>query len=131
MTNFDALKQIYEALGGDEEITGTNLDALKAIATVAGSGGGGGGGLVVHGTEVEDKFVLDKTWQEIYDAASSGQSVVLSTADPAGVMYLIVCRAIPGNNYTASFVYENGMGELGCTTYECAEATGYPSADAD
>ena len=81
MTNFDALKQIYEALGGEEEISGTNLDALKAIAEVAGSGGGGGGGgaLIVTVTKPStDVYQMDKTAMEIYDAMSTGKAVVVN-----------------------------------------------------
>lgn len=59
--------------------------ANELLETIAESGGGGGGGstdggvLIVHATMEDDVATLDKTWQEIYDAAGSG--VVTITLD--------------------------------------------------
>lgn len=125
MTNFDALKQIYEALGGDEEITGTNLDALKAIAEVAGSGGGGGGGLVVHDTESSGVHTLDKTWKEIHDAMSAGGSVVVVAGSVDEGYYTlcgVVCEFTLGT-YSVSILTTGG----GSVSYETLSETGYPS----
>ena len=115
--------------------TDDNGDVLTVVsgAWAKAAPSGGGGGLVVHGTEVEDQYVLDKTWQEIYEAASAGRSVVLVATDPAGVIYLVACRApgFPSDSYTVVFAYENGLGELDPYKFICAEATGYPAAPID
>lgn len=126
MTNFDALKQIYEALGGDEEITGTNLDALKAIAEVAGSGGGGG--LVVHATENSGTYTLDKTWKEIYDAFSAGKAVVLlqppqAQGDPDLAFQVVSCYY--DGHYLASAMDQLG-GEVVRIDFTSETASGYP-----
>lgn len=135
MTNFDALKQIYEALGGDEEITGTNLDALKAIAEVAGSGGGGGG-LVVHATQGAGAIVLDKTWQEIHDAMAAGTSafvVVPPTVEgePTTVFPAIECN-FAGSDYQGggyAVVIHNflSLAETKYFVFQCNAASGYPA----
>ena len=94
MTNFDALKAIYEALGGEEEISGTNLDALKAIAEVAGGGGGGGGAIFC--TFSGSPRVGDKTWGELYEAIQSGKTVYFVVTEGINVYYDIV------TNFTAT-----------------------------
>ena len=110
-----------------------NIGVAAALAKALGGGGsspsGGGGGLVV--TFDTDHFVLDKTWQEIYDAASAGRSVVM-VATGFGVMYLVDCEEpqAPGDSYYVAFAYANAnvVGELSCAKYTCAEATDYPAA---
>ena len=135
MTNFDALKQIYEALGGEEEISGTNLDALKAIAEVAGSGGGGGGGggsLIVTVTKPSaDVYRMDKTAMEIYDAMSTGKVVVVNFPD--GQFYdhetstvIAIHRDIGGDPFYNVQVWFEGN----ITTFAANENNSwYPTAD--
>lgn len=77
MTNVEALKNLYVALGGmidDVEDFNLSVEVINAIAGIAGSGGDGGV-LVVHinlGTGM-----LDKTWKEINDAIPSGAVIAI------------------------------------------------------
>lgn len=116
MTNFDALKAIYEALGGEEEISGTNLDALKAIAEVAGSGGGGGGKSNVYCIP-GDYDDGDTISQEYLRAANSvmneGGLAFLKTSggDNSGVWvctYSIGCVSITGSSHTLDVDWDTG-----------------------
>ncbi len=40
-----------------------------------------GGGLILHVNQSGDTYTLDKTWQEIWDAMESGQSVLVVKSD--------------------------------------------------
>ena len=83
MTNYDALKAIYEALGGSGTIEGTNLDALRAIASVASGGGSGGAGveIITYTTQDGETFECDHTAQEIYELVDAGKYCVAHYGD--------------------------------------------------
>ena len=79
MTNVEALKNLYVALGGSAEDV-ANLDSNAAIINILGNvagGGGGASGLVVTGAESEESVVLDKTWKEIRDTFAAAKPVVI------------------------------------------------------
>ncbi len=129
MTNFDALKQIYEALGGADSISGSNLDALKAIASVASGGGGGGGGVFIttsNWDETTGATLLDKTWKEIHDAALAGSIVYWKDGNVTGDRYcsLMQIENTPLSGYRVLF---NSPG--GETIYIAQEADGYPALE--
>lgn len=71
----------------------------------SGSGSGGGGSLIVGATlDGEGYITLTSTWQEIYDAAAAGKTVVLN-AYPylLNIEYLQVV-GIDNSNYIVGFV---------------------------
>lgn len=49
-------------------ITATKLNEMESGIDEASSGGGSSELLIINATENDDGTVLDKTWQEIYDA---------------------------------------------------------------
>ena len=63
--------------------TGDNIDEiLDDIANNASSSGGGGsgaGGLVVNARYDNEKYILDKTFGELYDAYASGTMIIVHT----------------------------------------------------
>ena len=86
-------------------------------------GGGGSSGLVVHMTwdAHAEVSVLDKTWQEIWDAFSSGSSVVIVEDELEGYALACVVTAMSEEGYTIV------VGSGGPTSYYTAEsADGYP-----
>jgi hypothetical protein len=91
-----------------------------------GGGGGSGGGLVVHGINLmTGEGTFDKTWQEIFDAVSSGRSAVLvGSVEYEGQTYYSVdqitsVQSTPENGYVV-----NGV-------FSCASADGYPTNEDD
>lgn len=84
----------------------------------AGGGGTGGGVLVVHSTN--DYTTLDKTWQEIHDAALNG-IVVLSEESGSQLLAQYLHEVvISGDEYQVGF---------GDTYYIASSADGYPIVD--
>lgn len=85
MTNVEALKNLYLALGGSaEDLKGIDSNAaiINLLAGVAG-GGGSTGGLVVGATISEDGIMtLDKTFAQISDAFGAGKNVVVRWTVP-------------------------------------------------
>ena len=80
MTNVEALKEVYIALGGSaEDFTATtNDEAIALIASVAGGGGGGGSDdlFYVHFNYSDDTgYVTDKTFAEAISASVNGKIV--------------------------------------------------------
>lgn len=83
----DALKELYGKLGGtpeDVEDISTTTEIIQEITEVASPGGGGGGSLIVNfhydsmevdGAEYET-MVGDKTFNEVFNAFTSGQNVI-------------------------------------------------------
>lgn len=89
MTNVEALKEVYVALGGNaEDFTAeTNDEAIALLATVAAGGGGGGGNsdfFFVTFTG-DSPIVADKTFEEAR-AAGAGKKVIVGMY--SGIVYI-------------------------------------------
>lgn len=87
MTNLEALKNLYVAMGGtasdvaDLKLNAELISALSDVATGGGGGGGGGdsGTFVVNFDMImgeEPEFTADKTYAEIIAANTAGQRVI-------------------------------------------------------
>lgn len=83
---------------------------------VAGGGSSGGGVLVVN---IDDNGVLDKTWQEIYDAAPAVVKVVGANAK---MFYYVETVGTGGGKYSVIVTGSNGT-----TTFKCSTSDGYPT----
>jgi hypothetical protein len=100
---------------------------------VNGAGGGGsGGGLVVTGYNlISGEGTLNKTWQEIYDAASQGKSVVLvDEREIEGITYkaAYTLGAIDINIDDTPVIYTVLFGDQ---QLQCASADDYPTTEYD
>lgn len=89
MTILDALKGLYAKLGGQKSADNiqTISEALEDITAVAGEGGGGGGGVFtieLSWDEGTNAAVMNKTAQEIVDAANSGKMLWVYSPGDAG-----------------------------------------------
>ena len=123
MANYNWSTKIQAYLA---KIAGKEVDNLPEPTTkeqallkeIAEGGGSTGGGLVVH---VNDG-TLDKTWQEIHDAMSSGSSVVIDGGDDFLELGHPICTvlstAIDGDYYCVSAA----LGVL----YRVDSTDGYP-----
>ena len=100
-----------------------------AMGAKSGGGGGSGGGvLVVHSIydEQTETEALDKTWQEIHDAAL-GQVLILS-AEYEGVLevyYLQRVSTDSGMTYEVAFAH-NSNGGVDWLRYSASSASDYP-----
>ena len=108
---------------------------IALIKTLAGSGGGGGGGgssgggvLVVHGDE---NGVLDKTWQEIYDASNLGV-VVLPIPGGGEILYLdsVIHNPPIGQVHETWSILFIGIQSQNTFVFEAESADSYPHAQA-
>lgn len=84
----DALmKKIMDALGGDYDGIQTpvwrNEEELAVIAKAL-AAVGAVGSLVLHPTLDDSDMVLDKTWQEIWDAFEAGTSISIVMPESVG-----------------------------------------------
>lgn len=81
------MKKIMDALGGDYDGIQTpvwrNEEELAVIAKAL-AAVGAVGSLVLHPTLEDLDMVLDKTWQEIWDAFVAGTSISVVLPDSAG-----------------------------------------------
>ena len=86
MTNMEALKAIFVALGGSEGDTASFKklsDALEGISENVSGGGGGGDGILVVNVTLdleEDAYLPDHTRAEVLSALQSGKTVFCSYA---------------------------------------------------
>lgn len=125
MTNVEALKNLYVALGGSADDV-ANLDSNAAIINLLGNvAGGGGGGLVVTSSVSDGTATLDKTFAEIESAMKAGRTVVIK-AEFAGAVTV----------YTVSYTSNNpGLGYYEVCSFagdvpllfNTASPDGYPS----
>ena len=83
------MKKIMDALGGDYAGIQTpvwrNEEELEVIARAL-AAVGAVGSLVLHPTLDDSDMVLDKTWQEIWDAFSAGVSISIVLPDSIGTI---------------------------------------------
>lgn len=89
----------------------------KAFNPVKVSGGGGaGGGSVILMTVNPETGIADKTWQEVHDAAMTGNIVVwlyetvLSGDIPATILLTL---GYVQDDYTAAFLGSDGVSDVG------------------
>lgn len=98
----------YSTDGTNFEVGGIKWNGSAWDFSNAGQGGSGGGGsgvLVVSADMTADTPVLNKTWQEIHDAALTSVVVLVSlTGDAVEQMALMRVSAID-TNYLVAFVY--------------------------
>lgn len=123
MTNIEALKNLYVALGGSAEDV-ANLDSNAAIinllGNVAGGGGASGGGLVVNGNYSGDQSTctLDKTFAEIESALMAGHyAVVVTVVGEAKTATVVTQTAVFESTYTVA---------AGTQTFNASGPDGYP-----
>ena len=92
---------------------------LVATPQIGGGGGGGGGsGVLVVNKDKTPPFALDKTWQEIFDAASTGVVFLVSVGD--GEVSTDLVRTVYTDDSTYSL-------EDSASIYSTNSASGYPS----
>lgn len=103
---------------------GQTIALIKAL----GSGGGGGdsGVVVVHDVD----GTLDKTWQEIFDAAAAGKAVIAVEASTEEEGNRIVFSAFlsvvsDADDYYAQFICSVAL-EVKVNTYVATTANDYP-----
>ena len=104
--------------GTEDSLTGIEIDGTKYKV----GGSSGGGVLVVHRSMVgtPPKLTLDKTWQEIFDAASTG-AVLIVEVEEAEVQTVLVRNVLAGSD-----VYScEDSSEL---VFSTDSADGYPAA---
>jgi len=83
-------------------VTAKKLNKLEQGVANAGSSGGGVGTMVIH---MDDETgVLDKTWQEIYDAVASGTVCVIPIAT--------VVPIVENNLYIISSASISNIGDI-------------------
>lgn len=108
----------YPALDGDE---------LQMLNDSSSGGGSGGGVMIVHESydsqtnTLTNTFVLDKTWQEIYDAMANGIVEIQGENPPSIAMILNAAYDTKAGSYD---VY---LAEIGW--YTTSSADGYPSRE--
>ena len=104
---------------------------IPLVATPQIGGGGGGGGSdsgVLLGNMNNDTNALDKTWQEIHDAANSGSVVMMKQTNADGLFFYYLSEATQGStDYSVAFYLSLGTGDAlqGWTN----SASGYPVMD--
>lgn len=92
-----------------------------------GSGGGGGDGALVVGVtwNNDDSADLDKTWQEIYDAAHAGYPIVVKEDYGAeGIFYNYIVGSVLTEGLIVT-IHNLASGNVEIT-FEAASASGYP-----
>lgn len=110
-------------LAGDEDsLAGIEIDGTKYAV----GGGSGGGVMVVTDTE----GTLNKTWQEIYDAATVGVVFIKSTyeeADEKSIgLYPVNLVSCDSDGYYVAFVSGADAQGLQNTYFVTNSADGYP-----
>lgn len=129
------LKEIAENKGGGGLPPVTAEDNGKVATVVDGAWGAAqpsGGGAFVVGADYLTN-TLDKTWQEIYDAVSSGKVAgVLMVADMGEnarqAAFLPILGAIASSgNYFAVLALTSGQSGVDMVSYIASSADGYPA----
>lgn len=126
----NALKRLFCSIGGNADNV-RNKDDINAIldemtalniGEKISSGSSGGGVLVVHRSMIgtPSQLTLDKTWQEIFDAASTGVVLILNVEETLVEMKLVTMVYVDSGVY-----YCEDSSEL---VYSTDSADGYPVA---
>lgn len=93
-------------------VTSTKLNKLEQGVASA-----GGGGVLVVNKDKTPPFALDKTWQEIYDAASTGVVFLVSVEDGEISTDLVMLVYADDDTYSL---------EDSRSVYSTNSASGYP-----
>lgn len=136
-SSLDMLADIDCAEGSTATVGGTEyvLDRVNGwVEPGSGGGGGGSGVLVVTATydEQTEYTTLDKTWQEIHDAALVGavQGIYID-GDKILVMQLVKIEITAQSRYLASFSYPDFSSGSGAAyavdSYSASSANNYPA----
>lgn len=130
------LKDIYDAIkagGGGSGLPDTpGSDGTYALQNTVesgtgtlswASGGGGGSGALVATVGGLD-FTLDKTWQEIFDAATAGVPIIIRdepTETNVSYGYIFINVSTYGSTYTVQALFSGNT-----FTFNTDSADGYP-----
>ncbi len=106
-------------------VTSAKLNKLEQGVADAGGGSSGGGVLVVNITFDGNTETMDKTWQEIHDAADEGLPITFKFANSDGIFYLALSSIEEDSGYYGVYTYNFGSS----TTFEYGtnSASGYPT----
>ena len=91
----------------------------------------GGGVVVVHVTEENDTFTLDKTWNELQELLASGALVATVSEDTGFTTMQFLTQTYSDNGtYAVAFIggaiKPDWTGETAVAVYSCESADGYP-----
>ena len=91
----------------------------------------GGGVVVVHVTEEDDVFTLDKTWNELQELLASGALVATVQEDSGFTTMQFLSEAHSFNGtYAVAFVgaviTPEWAGQTAVSVFSCESADGYP-----
>lgn len=101
----------------------------KYLASIAANTASGGGGLIIN--EDADTHMLDKTWQEIYDAVSTGGAAVIFSVTDTSVDYMPVSHIdfdASDDYYAIAAGHMDGY-NIAAYNYIATSASGYPVLD--
>ncbi len=145
MTNVEALKAVYTAIGGsaaDVADVKTTAKVIEKISEIATPGGGGGNSVIISGTYDEDTgiYSLDKTWNEMRSMLEDGTRVVhlLSNNEPYPYTLSEELFSVTGTagTYYAGFARVDisegdnpGTGYMDIYVYYCDDPDGYPGIE--
>ena len=108
--------------------TGEVIALAKAFGGGGGGGSSGGGALVVNFTwNDDDSADLDKTWQEMFDAASEGMPVIIKNSSSDHVYCFYLYSIEHSGNYQVDIIDVSSTTQL---HFETNSATGYPHMNA-
>ena len=80
----EALRKVYEAMGGSDSFSetdiATGIEQISEVASGGGSGGSAFGITPIPVTREDDTYTIEMTWQELYDANQT-QIIFLGFSD--------------------------------------------------
>lgn len=129
------LYKIAQGSGGvpavEDADKGKYLHANESTGALEWAEGGSGGGVMTVNSaydETTEKYVLDKTWNEINNAMRAGTFVFVLTAEEGNVYTAAIaaCFEEVGDKYYAA-VGEEGTANY--TEYIADSASGYPATE--
>lgn len=122
MTNVEAIKNLYLALGGSaEDLNGIDNNAA-VINLLAGVAGGSTGSLIVNAEVSGNTTTLDKTYKQIRDAMLAGKNVVVVSTDSTSETYTTIAAMVetPGDS---TFTVQSGS-----LVFSADSEDGYPAS---
>ena len=121
---------IANAVRYDMEQIRSEEEKARARANIGIEGSGGGGGALMVNANKDGGFtVLDKTWQEIYDAAQTGPVIIKGDQSSGGITEMAFSLVTGTSIYDGDY-YVLGTGANNSTTmYTAVSTDGYPRKD--
>ena len=114
-----------------DTITSAKLNKLENGLAEASGGGTGGGVLYVSFQDpTAENPILNKTWQEIYDAATGGSVVIFRGTFETGpeTQYAVEpLMALFNGDYDGTIIY--GVNFTNYGPYNCGSPNGYPESN--